>query len=55
MSLRTVLLEIFKIFLDGMTPTDVKESLFNLIVDSMFKDIVSGINQVCKFWYVYSP
>ena len=49
-SLRPVLMEMFKIILQNNRniPDDVKETLLDVIVDTMLKDIVSAIEQVCR-------
>jgi hypothetical protein len=48
MSLRAVLVEMFKMFLQNnrITQADVKETLLYVIVDTMLKDLVSAIEQV---------
>ncbi|XP_028391007.1 condensin-2 complex subunit G2-like [Dendronephthya gigantea] len=47
MSLRPVLIELFKMFLQNnpMTSVNVKESLLHVIVNAMLKDLVSAIDQ----------
>jgi hypothetical protein len=48
MSLRAVLVEMFKMFLQNnrMAPADIKETLLYVVVDTMLKDLVSAIEQV---------
>lgn len=48
MSLRPVLIELFKMFLESnpMTPANIQETLLHVIVDTMLKDLVSAIDQV---------
>ncbi|CAB4038124.1 Hypothetical predicted protein, partial [Paramuricea clavata] len=47
MSLRAILVEMFKMFLQNnrITQADVKETLLYVIVDTMLKDLVSAIEQ----------